>query len=182
MGRFTAAVRVFFRTLFDAATAQRVQDLLAGRAEPAPQLPAPVAATPVRPVEPPTPKQNPAITLLATLQREARLIDFLREDLTAYTDDQIGAAVREVQRDSAKVLERAFGLQPVQAAAEGASVDVPAGFDAGQVRLTGKVSGSAPFRGALRHHGWQATRCELPTYTGSATAAQTIAPAEIEIG
>jgi hypothetical protein len=181
MGRLFIAFRVFFKTLFDASTARSVEQLLSG-AKPA-ETTLPPAATPTiaRPVEPPAPKQNPAVTLLATLQREARLIDFLREDLSGYADEQIGAAVREVHRDAAKVLDRVFDLQPVLTDAEGAAVEVPTGFDAGRFRLTGKVAGSAPYRGALRHHGWQATRCDLPTYTGSATAAQTIAPAEVEI-
>jgi len=181
MGRLFTAFRVFFRVLFDAALAQRVQDLFAGTAE-APAAISPAAPAPAPPVEPPPPKQNPAIALLSSLQREARLIDFLKEDLAAYSDEQIGAAVREVHRDAAKTLDRAFGLKPVLAEAEGAAIEVPAGFDAGRFRLTGKVSGNAPFRGALRHHGWEATRCDLPTYTGSAAAALTIAPAEVEIG
>jgi hypothetical protein len=178
MGRLAAAFRIFYRTLFDAATAEQVRVLLTG----APPTPTPTPIAPARPVEPPAPKQNPAVTLLATLQRESRLVDFLREDLAPYTDEQIGASVREVHRDAAKVLERVFGLTPVLADAEGGDVEVPIGFDAGRVRLTGKIAGSPPFRGALRHHGWQASRCELPTYTGSADAAQTIAPAEVEVG
>jgi hypothetical protein len=180
MGRLLLAFRAFFRTLFDPALAPSVERLLSTEKPVEPALPQPSPA-PVRPVEPPAPKQNPAVTLLATFQREARLIDFLREDLTAYSDEQIGAAVREVHRDAAKVLDRVFDLQPVVTAAEGAAIDVPAGFDAGRFRLTGKVSGSAPYRGALRHHGWQALRCDLPTYTGTTSAAQTIAPAEVEI-
>ena len=181
MGRLLLAFRAFFKTLTNATVAQGVEELLSGTKPAEPALPQP-SPSPARPIEPPAPKQNPAVTLLATFQREARLIDFLREDLAAYTDDQIGAAVREVHRDAAKVLDRVFDLQPVLTDAEGVAVEVPAGFDAGRVRLTGKVQGSAPFRGALRHHGWEAKRCDLPTYTGSASAAQTIAPAEVEIG
>jgi hypothetical protein len=182
MGRLGLAFKVFFAVLFDAAAAENVRASLTGP-EAKPVAPEP-AATPTAPrvAAPSPPKQNPAVTLLATLQREARLVDFLREDLSAYSDDQIGAAVREVHRDSAKALDRVFGLQPVLTDAEGAAVEVPAGFDAGRIRLTGKVAGSPPYRGALRHHGWEATRCDLPTYTGSPAAAQTIAPAEVEVG
>ena len=41
--------------------------------------------------------------MLAILQRDSRLVDFLMEDIAAYSDDQIGAAVRELHdqcRDS----------------------------------------------------------------------------------
>ena len=121
------------------------------------------------------------MTLLATLQREARLVDFLKEDLTGYTDDQVGAAVRAIHQDAAKVLDRLFDIQPVIADEEGARVEVPTGFDAARYRLTGKVTGAAPFHGTLRHHGWEAGKCELPQFTGSETGAKMIAPAEVEV-
>ena len=41
--------------------------------------------------------------MLGIMQRDSRLLDFLMEDLTSYSDDQIGAAVRELHdqcRDS----------------------------------------------------------------------------------
>lgn len=177
MGRFATAFRAFFGALFDAETAARLDQALSAKGLPAP---APVAPSP--PPPPPKPVQSEALSLLATLQREARLIDFLQENLTDYSDDQIGAAVRDVQRDSAKVLERMFAFRPVLDAEEGTSVELPSDFDAGRFRLTGRLSGSGPHRGTVRHHGWEATKCELPTYTGSPEAARTVAPAEVEIG
>jgi len=180
MGRLAAAFRIFFKTLFDAKTSALVGDLLLGRSSPAPSPP--IAATPVpKPIEPAKPKQSEAVTLLATLQREARLIDFLKEDLSGYADEQIGAAVREIHRDAAQVLERLFAIRPVVEEAEGTPVDVPAGFDAAQYRLTGKRAGSPPYRGLLQHHGWRTTKCELPSFAGSETAATTLAPAEVQV-
>ena len=187
MGRVSTAFRAFFGSLFNGDTASRVSQALLAKGLPAPQ---PVAAPPApepKPVEikkpePKKPTQNEAITLLATLQREARLVDFLKEDLSGYADEQVGAAVRAIQRDSAKVLDRFFALQPVVADEEGAKVNVPAGFDAARFRLTGKVTGEPPFTGTLQHHGWEATKCELPLFTGSDSAAKTVAPAEVEVG
>lgn len=190
MGRFLTAWRVFWRVLVDGQAAGAARQLLsgappspAGLPAASPPAPAPAPATPVpaQPKAPPPPLQNPAITLLATLQREARLIDFLLEDLQPYSDEQIGAAVREVHRDAAQVLQRVLAMRPLVAAAEGDAIDVAEGFDAGRFRLTGRIPASGPYRGALRHHGWEATRCDLPTYTGSAAAALVIAPAEVEI-
>lgn len=183
MGRVTAAFRVFFRTLFDARTAEQVQEVLSGRALPAPAAPAAAAKTP-EPAAPPPPKKpvvSDALLVLAALQREARFVDFLKEDLSAYSDEQIGAAVREIHRDSGKVVDRMFGIQPVLAEEEGAAVTVPAGFDAARYRLTGKVSGNGPHQGRLRHHGWEATRCDVPVFTGTEAAAKAIAAAEVEI-
>ncbi len=182
MGRVTTAFRAFFGALFDGEKAVRIEGALSGA--PSPVLTPPPVSTPKlqAPVEPPKPRQNEALTLLATLQREARLVDFLKEDLTGYSDDQIGAAVREIQRDAGKTLERLFALRPIVTDPEGATVDVAAGFDAGRYRLTGKIGSAGPYRGALRHHSWEATACQLPTYTGSQAAALAIAPAEVEVG
>jgi hypothetical protein len=189
MGRILLAFRVFFAVLFNGETAGRVaRALVALAAPPEPASPpAPAPAPAPKPVEtkrpePKRPTQSEAVTLLATLQREARLIDFLKEDLTNYTDDQVGAAVRAIHQDAAKAVDRFFDIQPILNDEEGAHVDVPTGFDAARYRLTGKVVGEAPFAGTLRHHGWEATKCELPQFTGSESAAKTISPAEVEVG
>ncbi len=187
MGRVSTAFRAFFGSLFNGDTATRVSQALSSKGLPTPvpvatptaHEPTPVA---IKKPEPKKPTQSEAITLLATLQREARLIDFLKEDLSGYADEQVGAAVRAIQRDSAKVLDRFFALQPVVADEEGAKISVPAGFDAARYRLTGKVTGNPPFAGTLQHHGWEATKCELPQFTGSDSAAKTVAPAEVEVG
>ena len=54
-------------------------------------------APPEKVPEPP-PSPLPAVQILAALQREGRLIDFLEEDLSAYEDAQIGAAVRNIHQ------------------------------------------------------------------------------------
>ena len=190
MGRVSTAFRAFFGSLFNGDTASRVSLALSAKGLPSPNIareaqrpqPADIAKKPATPAEPKKPTQSEAITLLATLQREARLVDFLKEDLSGYADEQVGAAVRAIQRDSAKVLDRFFALRPVVADEEGAKVNVPAGFDAARFRLTGKVTGEPPFTGTLQHHGWEATKCELPQFTGSDSAAKTVAPAEVEVG
>jgi hypothetical protein len=79
------------------------------------------------------------------------------------------------------VLERSFGLKPLRSEAEGAALEVPAGFDAARIRLTGQVAGAPPYRGTLVHPGWVATRCELPEWTGGAEGALVVAPAEVEV-
>ena len=177
MRRIRLAFRVFFWILFH-ATAEQVARI-SGRSGPAPTTP---------PKQPPAPKPQPkpparseAITLLAALQREARFVDFVQESLTAYSDAQIGAAARDVHRDCGAVLKRMFALQPVTDQEEGAKIDVPAGFDSHRWRLTGNLSGEPPLHGRLVHPGWEATICELPTWTGDPNAARIIAPAEVEL-
>ena len=63
--------------------------------------------------------RSDAITLLATLQREARFVDIVSEPLDGYSDAQIGAAARDVLRESGKVLNRLFSLKRVVDAEEG---------------------------------------------------------------
>lgn len=179
MGRIWLAIRVFFMVLFNGSVAKLVGEALARGATVAetPKVEKPAAA----PKLPPKPLQSEAITLLATLQREARFIDFVQEQLQDYTDAQIGAAVRDVHRDCAKALERLFALRPVLEQEEGSPVEVQPGFDAGRYRLTGNVVGDPPFHGRLVHHGWEATVCEIPAWSGTASAARVIAPVEVEL-
>jgi hypothetical protein len=182
MRRIFIAIRAFFLVLLSGEVAGRVDEALAGSG---PRQPAKGQETPrvepKKPSKPKPPTRSDAITLLATLQREARLIDFLQESLTEYSDAQIGAAVRDVHRDCATALERLFALKPVMEEDEGAEVEVPAGFDSGRYRLTGNVAGEPPFRGRLAHHGWQATKSDLPAWSGSAQAARIVAPVEVEL-
>ncbi len=179
MRRIWLAIRVFFLVLFQGAVAARVGEAVAGQGE----TPAEVPAAP-KPKPAPVPRgpvRSDALTLLATLQREARFVDFIQEPLAGYSDAQIGAAARDVHRDCGKVLQRLFALRPIVASQEGAEAEVPAGFDTGRYRLTGNVTGEPPFHGRLAHPGWEATICELPTWSGSPAAARIVAPVEVEL-
>ena len=69
--------------------------------------------------QPPKAARSEAITLLATLQREARFVDFIKEPLDGYSDAQIGAAVRDVHRDCGKVLDRLFAIRSLVDQEEG---------------------------------------------------------------
>jgi hypothetical protein len=147
---------------------------------PAVAPPAPkVAAPPPKPVAPARAARSEALTLLEALQREARLIDFLKEDIAPYQDAQIGAAVRDIHRDGGKVLERLFALRPVLDQAEGSAVTL-GGDQAGRIRLVGKVREGVA-SGSLVHHGWEATKVELPVWSGPVAAERVVAPAEVEL-
>lgn len=176
--RLSIAIRAFFRSLFDAGIAEKIDSILAEGGSAVPELPAP---EPSAAKQPPKPSRSEALTLLATLQREARLVDFFKESLEGYSDAQIGAAVRDIHRDTAAVLQRLFALEPVVEGEEGRRIEVPAGFDAGCFRLTGNVTGTPPFGGTVVHHGWRAGKCELPAWTGGQEAADIVAPAEVEL-
>lgn len=185
MGRFWLACRAFWLALFSGSAAAEIRAALERAKLPesnreAKSQPLPPANTP-RPQAPAAPKRSEAVTLLAALQREARLVDLVKEPLDSYSDEQIGAAARNVLRDCAAVLERFFELRPVVGQAEGEPVEVPAGYDPARYKVVGSVSGQPPFRGRLVHAGWVAGTTNLPAWTGSNEAAKIVAPAEVEL-
>lgn len=178
IARIAIAFGAFFAALGDADAALRVQAARDG-VPAAPPAPAPAPAAPVvAPLKEASP--DAALQLLALLQREARLIDFVQEDLAGHADAEIGVAARVVHEGCRKVLREHFTLAPVRDEPEGSPVTLAAGFDAALVRLTGNVVGSPPFRGTLSHRGWRATDVRLPK-TALRHAADVIAQAEVEL-
>lgn len=141
---------------------------------------APVAPTPVAP--PPMKAATPdaALQLLGLLQRDARLIDFTQEDLSLYSDADIGGVARVLHEGCSKVLREHFTITPVRPEAEGSRLTLPAGFDARAVRLTGNVVGQAPFTGSLCHRGWRVTDTRLPKLADSHDV-RVLAQAEVEL-
>ncbi len=124
---------------------------------------------------------GPDLRVLAVLQRDGRLVDFLEEDIDAYSDAQIGAAVRDIHRGCRKSLRDYLTLEPVLNAAEEERVTVPSDFDPAAIRLIGNVNGSPPFHGVLKHHGWRVKSVHLPTLPASRDQTSVLAPAEVEI-
>lgn len=152
---------------------------------PAEALPGEEAPPPPRAAPPPKAgeaqsRTEGALMLLGLLQREGRLVDFLRESLDSYDDAAIGAAVRDVHRGCKKVLDEHLRLEPVMPGQEEAPVTVPRGFDPGEVRLIGKVDGEPPFRGVLVHHGWRAVDSKFPALSEGVDR-RVLAPAEVRV-
>ncbi|MEO7094028.1 MAG: DUF2760 domain-containing protein [Polyangiales bacterium] len=167
----------FFRVLFDGMFAAR-----AFRAR-LPELPAadPAPAKKVEPVAlPALPSVEPALQLLALLQREGRFVDFLEEDVTALSDADIGAAARVVHDGCRKALRAHGKLRPVRSEDEGVKVTVAAGTSPAEVKLVGNVRGVAPFSGVLRHRGWRLDELSLPTAIAGHDV-RVVAPAEVEL-
>jgi hypothetical protein len=140
------------------------------------------AALPV----PALPESSPEAThasglfVLGLLQREGRLIDFLQEDIGGFSDAEVGAAARVVHEGCRKVLREYLPVAPVVPQNEGDVVKVPEGFDANRYRLTGNVTGQAPYSGSLKHHGWVASEVKLPALPTSLDM-KVLAPAEVEL-
>ncbi len=121
-----------------------------------------------------------ALQLLTLLQQDARFIDFIKEDLSSYSDADIGAAARVVHEGSKKTLETYFSLKSIRNEDEETRITLPEGFNASEVRLTGNVVGEAPFNGTLIHKGWKVTDIRLPKMAAGHNTA-IVAPAEVEL-
>jgi hypothetical protein len=120
------------------------------------------------------------VHLLTVLQREGRLMDFFQEDLSLYQDAQIGAAVRSIHENCRHTVNRYLSPEPIMKQGEGETVEIAAGFDPHAVKLVGNVVGQPPFKGILRHRGWQLRTVALPDLAETENP-NIIAPAEVEV-
>ena len=155
MCRLGLAFKSFFITLKNKEKAQRIKHILSG-----------------------VPSEG--IQVLSLLQRDGRLIDFLKEDISRYSDSQIGAAVRTVHAGCRKALEEILTIESIQKESEGTTIIVEKDFNPSTIRLTGHVFGDPPFTGVLKHHGWKAVGIKFPDIPKEQDLG-VIAPAEVEI-
>jgi len=167
--RLFLAFVAFFAVLFNRRFAEEVHALRARER----------AALPPGAAAPKPPDHAESLQIIALLQRDGRLLDFLEESLEGFSDSEIGAAARTVHAGCKKALGAYLQLEPVLHEPEGASVTIASGFDPAAVRLTGNVVGQPPFKGALRHHGWRAARTSFPPLP--AHDPRILAPAEVEL-
>lgn len=167
--RIITAFKAFFKALFNKEFAEKLALLLADR-EVVQETPSGV------------PSLYPgAVGVLALLQREGRLIDFLQEDLENVSDAQVGAVVKStVYKGCRKAVQEYLVLEPIRTEEEGIEITVEDGFDPGAIRLVGKVEGDPPFKGILRHKGWRLQKANLPQ-SAQDEDSDVICPAEVEL-
>ena len=183
--RLFLAFRVFFVVLFRRDSALRIRELL--EVQPSapsetPRLPPPPDAKP-NSTKPPVSqvsksvRRSDALTLLSALQRESRLLDLVCESLDQYSDAQIGAAARDVLRDTRKTLDRMFGLQHLIETPEGEAIEIPNDPSPVRWRIVGKETSRS---GTLSHPGWKASKLDMPQWQGGSDDSMVIAAAEVE--
>jgi hypothetical protein len=167
-----------FRILFDGRFASKVALLVDGPVEEESTRP---VALPTEPREPPAKEAasaSGALQLLSLLQREGRFVDFVQQELASFSDADIGAAARVVHEGCRRAIRAHARVVSVRSEAEGTSLTLERASD--DVKLVGRVFGSAPFRGVLRHRGWRVEELTLPTLVG-AYDPRLVAPAELEL-
>lgn len=171
MNRIVLAFRSFFTILFTGKLPGDIAQAF-GFTQVKAQQPAAKPAPQIRPAD-------GALQMLGILQRDSRLIDFLMEDISAYSDEQVGAAVRALHDQSRDSLNRYLRLTPVIDGVEGSYTKIDAS-DPAAVKLLGNVPASGKAAGGLlRHKGWRADKIDLPPLPSS--GATVIAPAEVEV-
>jgi len=169
--RWKYAFRAFFSLIVYGRIAE---DILAAIAPTTPTASAPVPSVPAAAAE----SGDRAVQILALLQRDGRLVDFLMEDLSTYADAQIGKAVRDVHAACRESLGRYMTLAPVMDEEEGRQMTIASGTDPARIKVVGNV-GAPPVRGVVRHRGWEAVRVDLPPLLSAGSTI--VAPAEIEV-
>ena len=179
MSRLSAAFSSFFSLLFSGVLPEETATEFGyvKKTEAAPPAPVTKASEP-----PKATTSDGALQMLAILQRDSRLIDFLMEDISSYTDDQVGAAVRTLHEDSKAALARHISLAPVIDGVEGTfqKLDSTKTPDPSRIKLIGNVPASGKVAGGtLRHRGWAALSIQLPPLGKQDVTV--IAPAELEV-
>lgn len=146
------------------------------------KLQAILAGAEVKPIEPPRPVKpsGAPLRMLALLQAESRLVDFLMEDISGAGDAQIGQAVREIHKKAQAALNQHAVIEPVLSGTEGDTTTVPKGFDPSAIRVVGNVSGEPPFTGTINHPGWRVANLKLATPPEGADEF-VLQPAEVQI-
>ncbi|MBI5280186.1 MAG: DUF2760 domain-containing protein [Candidatus Solibacter usitatus] len=129
--------------------------------------------------------ETSALQLLSILQRDARMLDFFMEDITAYSDGQVGSAVRNIHDQCRQTLHKHLKLAPVIDGVEGAFTKPDqAGAlatDPAAIKFIGNLPPQGkPAGGLLRHKGWRADSVSLPAPNPKLNAA-ILAPAELEV-
>src|SRR5580700_7530667 len=181
--RVAFAFRCFFSILFHGEIPNDIAHNRVQPAGPVPQVPADAVSSVSRLKQAEQPASEPfdrAVQMLALLQRDGRLIDFLAEDVSIYPDAQLGAAVRTIHETCRQALEHYVKLEPILNSEEDQPVTVQPGFDPATIKLIGNVAGEPPVRGVLRHKGWRVKAVSLPPLP-QAAGRMVVAPAEVEL-
>lgn len=175
--RLMLAFAAFWRVITDPDFAAGLDRLIRGESSAPSSEPAAPAPEPPPLRETST---DSALQLLGLLQQEGRLVDFLQEDVSAYSDADIGGAARVVHAGCRKTLFQHLCVEPVRSEDEGVRITIEEGFNASEVRLAGNVVGQPPFSGTLMHRGWRVSSIDLPKLA-EGHAVQVLAPAEVEL-
>ncbi len=122
------------------------------------------------------------LTFLGLLQEKGRFVDFLQDDITPYSDEQVGAAARVVHQGCSQVTGEYLEIVPVKKEGEGEVVPLDQKTLGQDYRILGESRDSLPEQGKILHRGWKTQKVDLPKYNhlSGAGLSSIISPAEVE--
>lgn len=170
--RLFQAIGMFFKVLFNRAFAAKVAsiDTLESKVEKLEQqlesetsrLKLEAEKLKAAPKEDHSNLEEGACALLSLMQKEARFIDFVKENLEGIDDARVGSISRLIHKDLSKVFDQYVKIEAILDQKEGEKIQLEEGFDMGLLQLSGNVDAKLPFEGTLRHKGWIAQKLNLP--------------------
>lgn len=127
-----------------------------------------------------TSRRSEALELLAALQREARFIDFIKDDLSESicSQDTLFEVVKMVHDRCAETCEKIFSIRPLSEEINGEPSDSRS-EDSTQEDVTTEGSRLHTNKRVI-HHGWRATKCDLPVWQGDKRDELVLASCEYE--
>jgi hypothetical protein len=174
------------RTGTDPSLQAKIDNLMTNPLAQVPTSPPPASPEPAKvekrgPIIPPAPKPTgEPLQLLAILQAESKLIDFLLEDISAASDSQVGLGVREVHKLAQAALKKHLTIEPILPGEYEDRVTVPKGFNPSAIQVIGNVTGEPPFNGKLAYNGLRVKEIKLPTRPEGQDP-MILMPAEVEM-
>jgi hypothetical protein len=167
-------IKYALAVLFGADLATLAKNALPAQTAENPEVSLPKPATAA------VPDASTVLFLLNVFQREGRLIDFLQEDIVAFSDADVGAAARAVHAGCRKVLRQWFAISPVLRAGEGEQQTMSRAEAGGAVVFTGNVKVGDSVSGIVKHRGWRVDASTIPSLPQGVDS-KVLASAEVEV-
>lgn len=128
-------------------------------------------------------RRSDALELLVSLQREARFVDFIKENIENCDDATLAAAARMIHDRCAGVLERCFAIRTLTESVEGqvVSLTLDESKNSFRIKLTRKPNETKnSISGKIIHSGWKVTKCAIPQWSGAQEDSCVISPIELD--
>ena len=180
---FGVAVKAFFSALTNKEISAKIEDVLVGNKSEVLLSEVSIEASKAPgTIERREEGRSEGLELLATLQREARFVDFVKEPLDNFTDEVVGATARLVHDRCAETLERCFGIRPLSTVPEGETTTLSEteASNGARVKLGGTLGKQKSLVGRVANSGWIASKCSLPKWSGAKDDEMVLAPMEID--
>jgi hypothetical protein len=102
------------------------------------------------------------LNFLIMLQEKARVLDFIKDDISVYSDEDVGRVARVVHQGLKEVINSNMSIKPIHSGDEGEIVNFSDSVDYIRHKFLGIGTKKPPFQGTIIHKGWEATKISIP--------------------